>query len=102
MTPPTRSPDVRHEPDRSRFVVYLDDEDQPATARYRRKDNTITLLSTDVPEAAEGEGVGSALARAALDYARAEHLRVVPRCPFMAAYIERHPEYQDLVDDAVG
>jgi uncharacterized protein len=100
MTQSTRPPDVRHEPDRSRFVVYLENEDQPATSKYRREGDTLTLLSTQVPDAAEGGGVGSALARAALDFARAEHLRVVPRCPFTAAYIERHPEYQDLLADA--
>lgn len=102
MTPSTRPPDVRHEPDRSRFAAYLEDEDHPATAKYKREGDTITLLSTDVPDAAEGEGVGSALARAALDFARAEDLRVVPRCPFIASYIERHPEYEELVDDAGG
>src|SRR5690606_17493780 len=52
---------------------------------------------TVVETAAEGRGVGSALARTALDAARAEGLRVVPQCPFIAAYIARHPDYADLV-----
>jgi uncharacterized protein len=102
MSQESDSPDVRHEPDRSRFAVYLDGEDVPATARYARDGDTLTLLSTHVPESAEGGGVGSGLARAALDYARDQGLRVVPRCPFMAAYIRRHPEYSDLVDGAAG
>jgi uncharacterized protein len=100
MSQESDSPDVRHEPDRSRFAVYLTGEDVPATARYARDGDTLTLLSTHVPESAEGGGVGSALARAALEYARNEGLRVVPRCPFMASYIKRHAEYRDLVDDA--
>jgi uncharacterized protein len=98
MTPSHESPGVRHEPDRSRFVVDLDGEDQRATSSYQRDGDTMTLTSTHVPGSAEGRGVGSALARAALDHARAGGLRVVPNCPFMASYIERHPEYQDLVD----
>jgi uncharacterized protein len=100
MTSSNESSRVRHEPDRSRFAVYLPGEDEPATAKYRRDGDTMTLTSTEVPRSAEGGGVGSALARAALDHARAEGLRVVPKCPFMASYIERHPEYRDLLDDA--
>jgi uncharacterized protein len=102
MTPASGSPDVRHEPDRSRFTVFLDREDGPATAKYARNGNTLVLLSTHVPESAEGGGVGSALARAALDYARSEGLSVEPRCPFMASYIKRHPEYGDLVVNPSG
>jgi uncharacterized protein len=100
MTSSHESLRVRHEPDRSRFAVYLPGEDDPARAKYRRDGDTMTLASTEVPPSAEGGGVGSALARAALDHARAEGLRVVPKCPFMASYIERHPEYRDLLDDA--
>jgi len=100
MTQPTDSSSVRHEPDASRFVI-----DVPgglAIARYKRTGDTMVLVHTEVPESAEGEGVGSALARAALDHARREGLRVVPRCPFMASYIRRHPEYGDLVEGADG
>ncbi len=45
---------------------------------------------------APDQAIGSAIARAALDSARARGLRVIPQCPFIRAYIERHPEYQDL------
>lgn len=95
MASTTDGPDVRHEPDASRFVV--DVEGGEATARYERSGGSLVLTHTKVPPSAEGEGVGSALARAALDHARKEGLEVVPRCPFMASYIRRHPEYQDLV-----
>jgi len=53
----------------------------------------------EVPLALEGKGIGNELAKAALDYARSEGLRVVPRCRFIAAYIKRHPQYQDLVEE---
>jgi predicted GNAT family acetyltransferase len=51
-----------------------------------------------VPEAHEGQGIGSALIRFALSSARERGLRVIPICPFFAAYIKRHPEEQDLLD----
>ncbi len=60
----------------------------------------IALLHTEVPEALSGQGVGSKLVRGTLDAVRAEGLKVVPRCEFVAAYVERHPEYRDLLDAA--
>jgi hypothetical protein len=59
----------------------------------------IALLHTEVPEALSGQGVGSKLVRGVLDAVRAEGLKVVPRCEFVAAYVERHPEYRDMVAD---
>lgn len=57
----------------------------------------VMLPHTVVDEGHEGEGLGSQLARFALDDIRAQGKRVVPMCPFIAAYIQRHPEYTDLV-----
>jgi predicted GNAT family acetyltransferase len=57
----------------------------------------IVFTHTGVPESMEGTGVGSALAKSALDYAQDNHLLVLPLCPFIRSYIERHPEYQPLV-----
>jgi predicted GNAT family acetyltransferase len=71
---------------------------QFATTEYKRRDGTIIFTHTEVPPGFEGKGVGNALARAALDYARSEGMRVIPRCPFVDAFIRRHPEYQDLVE----
>ena len=50
-----------------------------------------------MPAALEGRGIGGALAKAGLEFARANHLQVVPLCPFVRSYIERKPEYQPLV-----
>jgi len=69
-----------------------------AISQYERRGDEIVFTHTEVPEALEGRGVGSALARAALDDARAKHLTVVPQCPFVRAYIGRHREYLDLVE----
>ena len=71
--------------------------DHLATIVYDLQDLEITLIRTWVPEPLEGQGVGSKLVRTALDQARQDKLMVVPRCPFVAAFIKRHPEYLDLV-----
>jgi predicted GNAT family acetyltransferase len=67
---------------------------------YQLLGTSIIYAHTEVPGALEGRGVGYALARAALDLARERGLQVVPLCPFIAAYIRRHPEYLDLVSPA--
>ncbi len=66
-------------------------------AVYRRRDGRIAFTHTEVDESCEGRGFGSRLAAAALDDARRDGLAVVPVCPFIAHYIERHPEYAQLV-----
>lgn len=75
----------------------LDVDGHRAVAAYQLEGGTIVFTHTVVPPAIEGRGVGSKLIRAALDSARDQGLKVVPQCPFVAAYIERHPEYRDLV-----
>jgi predicted GNAT family acetyltransferase len=67
-----------------------------AFAAYRLKEGEIVFTHTEVPKEAEGHGVGDALARFALDDARRRGLKVVPLCPYIAAWIERHPEYKPL------
>lgn len=69
-----------------------------AVSEYRREGNTIVFTHTEVPKALSGQGVGNRLVGEALDYSRAAGLVVVPVCPFVRAYIQRHKEYQDLLD----
>ena len=69
-----------------------------AVAEYVRTGNTVTFTHTLVPEALRNRGIGSALARAALERATERGWRVVPRCPFIAAYIAQHPEYHALAE----
>ncbi|GGB55709.1 N-acetyltransferase [Deinococcus soli (ex Cha et al. 2016)] len=66
-------------------------------AEFRPVGNAVMLPHTEVEEGHEGEGLGSQLARAALDDIRAQGKLVLPMCPFIAAYIRRHPEYNDLI-----
>jgi uncharacterized protein len=64
---------------------------------YREESEGVVLVHTEVLERFEGQGIGGRLVAGALDDIRARGLSVTPRCPFAAAYIERHPEYADLV-----
>jgi predicted GNAT family acetyltransferase len=64
---------------------------------YRVEPGVLDLVHTDVEPKWEGKGVGAALVKGALDDVRARGLKVRPYCPFVAAYIRRHPEYEDLV-----
>ena len=64
---------------------------------YTVKHGKLYLLHTGVDDALEGQGVGSALVRAAAEHAREKGLRVVPFCSFAQGWLERHPEYADLV-----
>ena len=80
----------------SRFE--LETEGGTAIAAYRRSEGgRIVFTHTEVPAELEGQGIGSALIRGALDQVRAEGLKVVPACSFVRAWIERHPEAQDLL-----
>ena len=64
---------------------------------YNLAGNVLQLIHTEVPDALQGEGVASELARSALDWARDSNLKVDPICPFVTSYIEKHPEYAPLV-----
>jgi uncharacterized protein len=71
-----------------------------AFVAYRREGSGyIVLTHTEVPKALSGQGIGSRLVRGTLDRLRHEGLRVVPRCEFVAEFIERHPEYRNLIAD---
>jgi predicted GNAT family acetyltransferase len=68
-----------------------------AQAAYSRRGDVITFTHTEVPDALAGRGVGSQLARGALEIVRAAGLKVVANCPFIAGWIARHPEFNDLL-----
>lgn len=89
---------VRNNTAEHRYEAQLGDDDV-AFAEYQLRPGGIVFTHTEVPPEHEGQGVGSALAKFALDDARAQGLRVVPRCAFIRSYIEQHGEYADLVDD---
>ena len=87
--------EVADNPAEHRFELVEDE--QTAFAAYRLDGDTITFTHTIVPRELEGHGVGSRLVGAALDDVRGRGLKVVAQCSFVAGYIERHPDYNDLL-----
>ena len=73
-----------------RFELNVDGH--PSELVYHLNGNRLVLIHTEVPQELEGRGLGGQLVRAALNKARAEHLTVVPRCPFAAKWLHRHPD----------
>lgn len=86
---------VRNNTDENRYEINVDGH--LAATYYRIVDGVITFIHTEVPDALAGRGVGSKLVKGALDQVRAAELKVVPQCPFVRAYIEKHPDYADLL-----
>jgi predicted GNAT family acetyltransferase len=86
--------DVRDNSERHRFE--LDVNGHVAFSDYARAGATLIIRHTEVPKALGGQGIGSALVRGLLEIARAQGLKVVPKCPFVAGYLDKHPEYADL------
>jgi predicted GNAT family acetyltransferase len=68
-----------------------------AFLEYRRRGNVLHLMHTEVPSTLRGRGMGKRLAKAVLDKARAEGLSVIPNCPFVKDFLQKHPDYQSLV-----
>ena len=97
MSEPADDLVVTDDPDQHRYEARLGG-DLVGIAEYRlHGEDQIVFTHTEVADAAEGKGVGGRLVRLALDDVRGRGLGVVPRCPFVRSYIEKHPEYQDLV-----
>jgi uncharacterized protein len=81
---------VRDHREASRFEAVVDG--QVAFLEYERRPTAFVLVHTEVPESLRGHGIATQLAKAALQSARSEGLPVVVRCPFVRAYLQRHPE----------
>ncbi|MDT3397346.1 GNAT family N-acetyltransferase [Streptomyces sp. B1866] len=90
---------IEDRPDSKRYEARVAGE--PAGfAAYILTDELIVFTHTEVDPAYEGQGVGSAIARAALDDVRTRKLKVLPLCPFIKGWIQRHADYIDLVYQA--
>jgi uncharacterized protein len=92
----TREPRVVDNPGADRFEVLVDDA-VAGYVEYRRIGSSVAFTHTIVDPSFEGHGLGSTLARGALDATRKAGYPVLPFCPFMRGFIERHPAYLDLV-----
>lgn len=87
--------EVRHDPAQRRFSAVVAGVE--AMLAYEERGGVLYLTHTGVPPEIGGRGVAGELVRTALDYARAQGLKVVPSCTYAAAYIKRNPQYGDLV-----
>ena len=83
-------------PEKGRFELAVGEA--VAVAYYHLDGDRIVLTHTEVPEEFAGRGIGSRLAQGVFEAIRASGRRAVAKCPFMAAYVGRHPEFADLVD----
>lgn len=84
-------------PEQNRYEAVDADGRRLGLVDYIRTDSMISFTHTEVEPAAEGRGIGSKLARHVLDQARADGLKVQPLCSFIKGWIERHPDYLDIV-----
>ena len=94
-TAPSDFGPVEDHPEQGQF--HLQVAGQTAFIAYRVVDGAVMMTHTEVPESLEGQGVGSALVGGALDQLRERGQQLIPMCPFVAAYLQRHREYVDLV-----
>ena len=89
--------EVVDNPAESRFELPV--EGDVAVAYYRRVGERLVLTHTEVPEALSGQGIGSRLAKGVFEAIGARGGKAVTQCPFMTSYVQRHPEFADLVAD---
>lgn len=91
-------PEVRDDPDARRYLLEIDG--QTAVVTYNLVAGGVMVTETLVPEALEGRGVASRLARHVLADIKGRGLVILPVCPFFAAYLQKHPEWADIVHPA--
>ncbi|GAB3523249.1 GNAT family N-acetyltransferase [Emticicia fontis] len=90
------TPQVKHQPDDNLFLINIGND--MAYQEYIKKQDEIIITHTEVPRELEGKGLGSLLAKNALQYAEENNLKLNPLCPFMAAYVRKHyNDYKHLL-----
>jgi len=90
--------EVADSPEESRYEIRVDGE-LAGFSQYRRRPAALAFIHTEVDDRFEGQGLGGRLVSFALDDVRSRGLAALPFCPFVKGYIERHPEYLDLVPE---
>jgi predicted GNAT family acetyltransferase len=89
--------EVRNAPERSRYEILVDGTSAGFT-HYQPYEGSLIFDHTVIKEKFAGQGLASKLVRATLDDVRAQQLRIVPLCEYVAGWLEKHPDYDDLVD----
>lgn len=91
---------VTNNPDRQRYEAVADKATLAGFVDYQETSELVVLTHTEVSPTFEGKGIGSALARAALDDVRERRLKALVICPFIIGWLRNHPDYQDLLFNA--
>jgi len=87
--------DIHHDRSRRRFETIV--EGERCILDYELRGKTMIITHVVVPDAVGGRGIAAELTRSALETARSEGLDVIPQCPYAQAYMEKHPQYRDLL-----
>ncbi len=94
-SPAFESSEVFHNVAQQRFELRLGDA--LCLLDYRLSLGKLVIYHTEVPQPLERRGLAARITRAALDFARSQNLQVEPRCPYTASFMQKHPEYADLL-----
>jgi len=87
--------EINNNPATQRFETTIDGK--TAFVHYKLRPHVITVLHTEVPKELEGRGIAAALSKFVLEYIAEQKLKLVPLCPYMQSYLQKHPEYAHLV-----
>ena len=77
-------------------------KDQVAFISYRRTGDVVSLMHTEVPQELEGLGLGKEIVEKTLQYLDEQDLKIIPRCSFVITYLQRHPEWNRLLDESAA
>lgn len=91
--------EIVHIPERSRYAILIDGEVAGFTLAKEGADGVLLFSHTEVDDAYEGQGLASKLVAGALDHVRAHGRRIEVTCEYVLGFLEKHPEYQDLLAD---
>ncbi len=90
--------EIQHDKEKQRFFVKIDNKEAELT--YKKvEDNVLNFDSTFTPEELRGQGLAGKITKAALEYAQAHNLKVIPGCPYVEKYIEKHSEFESILAD---
>ena len=92
--------EIIHNAAENRFETWI--EDQLSKLDYMQDGDTIVMMHVGVYPEHRGQGVAGTLTQVALEYAKEKSLRVIPMCPYIATYIRRNPQYEDLTKQRAG
>lgn len=90
--------EFRHDASRHRYVLVDDTDNVIASTNYTVRQDHVFFSHTEIADGHEGQGLGTMLVKGALDDVQTSGIKIIPLCAFVRGWIERHPEYDDLVD----